>query len=248
MIPDFPTQLRCYAAARQAAAACGHWIYERLSDARAARGRATLAVSGGSTPRLMFEHWASAHLDWSAIDIFWVDERAVPPNHEQSNYRLAYHWWLAPCNIAAGQVHRILGELEPVEGARLYRDTLAAHVPEWIEKNGGDWGVPVLDVIHLGLGADGHTASLFPGLAEIGDRTGVAAAVWVEKLGQHRITLLPGVLEAARQVAMLAAGPDKAKPLGRVLAAEGDPFETPGRLAPRDRTVYFIDEAATPEL
>src|SRR5689334_1552340 len=190
-----------YPDARSAAEACGKRILDLLAEAIAQRQRATLAISGGSSPKPMFEMFAASGFAWDKVQVFWVDERCVPPTDPQSNFRMANETWLAPARVSEGNIHRVRTELEPREAARQYGEELRSVL--------GD-ECPQFDVIHRGIGPDAHTASLFPGEPLIGDHSNLAAAVWVEKMHQWRVTLLPRVLEAARHTAILATGADKA--------------------------------------
>jgi 6-phosphogluconolactonase len=222
-----------------AADACGDRILDLLGQARRDRGRAAIALSGGSTPRLMFQTMAKRSFDWRDIEIFQVDERCVPPDDELSNFRMMRESLLDGARIEEKQVHRIRGESAPDEAARLYVDDIRRtfHLSE------GE--LPVFDVIARGMGPDGHTASLFPGEPLTGDRSGIAAAVFVEKQksSPHRITLLRGVLEGARHTLCLAAGEEKAEALRRVLKGPFDPLETPAQIASPDM-VWYIDKSA----
>ena len=181
----------------------GSDILDLLANAIATRQRATLAISGGSSPKPMFELFAKSGFPWEQVHIFWVDERCVPPTDPQSNFRMANETWLAPAKVPAGNIHRVPTELEPHEAARQYAQDLRGFLP----------GSAAFDVIHRGMGPDAHTASLFPGEPLIADHEGIAAAVWVEKMHQWRVTLLPGVLEAACHTVVLATGADKAPAL-----------------------------------
>lgn len=228
----------------EAARQCSTHILRHLADAVQRRGRATLAISGGSTPKLLFTEMAKASFDWSNVDIFWVDERCVPPTDDQSNYKLANETLLLPARIPTENIHRILGELSPEQAAQRYiHDIKCAFTLQ-------EGALPVFDVIHRGIGADAHTASLFPGEPLIANRDGIAAAVWVEKMKSHRVTLLPGVLLAARATVIQAAGSDKAEPIHNVLEGPNDPFQFPCQIAARDaaNTVWFIDQPAAAKL
>ena len=198
------------------------------------RSGGSLAISGGNTPKRMFQLLAASDLPWGKIHIFFVDERCVPPDNEASNYRMANTALIEPSGIPRANVHRIQGELDPAEGARRYIDEIAGVFGP---------GIPEFDVIHRGMGADAHTASLFPGEPLIRDRSGVAANVWVEKLKMARVTLLPGVLLAAKDTVMQVAGPDKAEPLHNVLFGPDDPIRFPCQIG-INRAVWFLDEAA----
>ncbi len=223
-----------FPSAEETAHACAAAILSTLSGAVALNGRATVSFSGGSTPKIMFEFMAKQKFDWTRVHIFWVDERCVPPDHAESNYRMTKESLLD--HIQPGGIHRIQGELAPPEAAAKYRDDIAAFFG----------GAPSFDVVHLGMGADAHTASLFPGLKEIEDRTGIATDVWVEKLAKHRITLLPASILSAKQIVVLAAGPDKAEPLKQVFSDPYHPGLLPIQFVQRSNSVvdWYLDQAA----
>lgn len=226
--------LLAFDTAQEAAEACGFHTLHCLTEAVRERGTAFLAVSGGSTPRIMFEWMARQPFDWSAIHIFWVDERCVPPDDEQSNYRMTRESLLDHIPVLPRRIHRIEGERPPAEAAECY-----------VEQVRGSLGdEPVFDVIQRGMGADAHTASLFPGESLIRDRAGIAAAVWVEKLQQHRVTLLPAVLERARHTVCLVAGADKKEALRSVLAGPVDLMLRPAQIRSFDMSWYFDQAAA----
>jgi 6-phosphogluconolactonase len=203
----------------------------------------TFAISGGSTPKLLFADLAKADFDWSKVHIFWVDERCVPPESPESNYRLARETLLEPAKIPDSNIHRIYGELPPPEAAERYveeiRNFFALKESE----------LPVFDLIHRGMGADAHTASLFPGTPLVYDRTGIATNVWVEKMRMHRITLLPGVLLAAKRTVLQVAGAEKADAVHHVLRDPENFEKYPCQIASRDaRAVWFLDKAAAAKL
>jgi len=224
----------------QAAQACAVRAEQYLREALQERGVATLAVSGGSTPKLMFDALAGSGLDWSRIHLFWVDERCVPPDDEQSNYLLARNALIEPAGIPESNVHRVAGELSPEAAAARYAAQLREHF--------GPGAIPVLDVLHCGMGPDAHTASLFPGdTLNIHDRDGLTAAVYAPKLPNWRVTLLPAVLLAARHTLMLVTGADKADTLFDVLRGEAyDPVRQPVQLLQREGkdVAWFLDTAA----
>jgi 6-phosphogluconolactonase len=226
--------------ATAAAHACGAHILAQLETALSGQGEAALALSGGMTPVPMFEYMVQAHFAWSNVRIFWVDERAVPPNLEQSNYRLIDEHLLKPARIPHRNVHRVFGELAPSQAATRYRSDLM----ECFDISEGD--LPHFDVVHLGMGADAHTASLFPEEASIEDRENLTAAVYVSKLPQWRITLLPGVLLAAHHIAVLVAGPDKAPALKHVFSDQYRPREFPAQIIAHHarRATWFMDSSA----
>lgn len=234
------SRLERYPDGSQAAAACGRQILEWLDRAIAERGRAALAISGGSSPRVMFEMFARTAFRWDQVHLFWVDERGVPPADAQSNFKLADDAWLKPGQFPRANVHRIEAELPAQTAAELF----SAALLKFFKLAPGE--MPRFDAIHRGMGPDAHTASLFPGEPLIEDRSGLAAAVWVEKFKQWRITLLPGVLEAARHTAMLVTGADKAQALAAALTGPYDPMRYPAQIATETPGAvrWFVDAAA----
>ena len=223
-----------------AAQSCAQRLLEIVGQSIAEAGRATVAVSGGSTPKLMFDEMAKSTLAWDKVHLFWVDERVVPPSDEQSNYKLACEHFIQPVNFPKRNVHRVHGEIDPDQAAKRYR----TEIEEFFELERGEF--PAFDVIHCGMGDEGHTASLFPGDAHIEDRTGLTAAVFAPKLPHWRVTTLPGVLLAAKNTLMLVAGADKNPVLKQVAAGGYDPWTYPVQLIARDglNVEWFLDEAA----
>ena len=193
MSNDAKPHIQIFDDPQKAAEKCAAQTLELLAHKLQQKGKATMAISGGSTPILMFKVLAQSHFDWSNVNIFWVDERCVPPTDDQSNFKHADAVWLTPAHISKYNIHRIHGEMVPDEGALRYIEELKNH----FELKEGE--LPVFDLLHRGMGPDAHTASLFPGDPLIKNRTGIAAAVWVEKMKNHRVTLLPGVLELAEE-------------------------------------------------
>jgi 6-phosphogluconolactonase len=227
------SDLRVFQDTREAAERCAEQILQYLHDSP----RSTLAISGGTSPKHMFEVFAAAEFNWDRVQLFWVDERCVQPTDSQSNFKLANDTWLAPGKFPAANIHRVQTERDPQDAAEGYTDELRLVFGE---------GIPHFDVIHRGMGPDTHTASLFPGEPLIDDRTGLAGAVFVEKLNSHRVTLLPAVLLAAKHTVMLVTGADKAQPLADVLYGPHDPKKFPCQLAERDgaEVAWFLDQAA----
>ncbi len=224
-------------AARRFSAAAGAAI--------TARGRFTVALSGGSTPKALFRLLAVPAardaVDWGRVVICWGDERCVPPDDEQSNYRMTREQLLDHVPIPAAQIHRIPAELPDHEAAA---DAYAATLREVFACEPG--ALPRFDLIHLGLGTEGHTASLFPGSPALGERERLVAAPWVAKLDAWRITLTPPVLNAAREVQFLVAGKEKAAIVREILHAPYDPETFPAQIvAPTaGRLLWLLDAAA----
>jgi len=226
--------------APSAAEACSHHVISILEEAIAGEGFATFAISGGSSPKLMFEKLAKVKFPWDQVHLFWVDERCVPPTDSQSNYKMANETLILPAHIPHRQVHRVYGEMEPKAAAARY----AEDIREFFGLDDGEF--PHFDLVHRGMGPDAHTASLFPGDPLIDDREGLTAAVFVPKLNSWRVTLLPGVLLAAKHTVFLAVGEDKAEPLRAVLQDPYDPKKYPAQIASHHGrgVTWFLDMAA----
>jgi 6-phosphogluconolactonase len=229
-----------YPDARATAQACAHHITGILEEVLSGSEYATLALSGGSTPQLMFEELAASGFGWERVHLFWVDERCVPPGDPLSNYGHAEHALIQPAHIPQRQVHRIYGELLPSHAA----DRYIGEIRDFFGVEPGE--LPHFDIVHLGMGPDAHTASLFPGDPLIDDRERVAAPAYVEKLKQWRVTLLPGVLMAAKHTVFLVAGADKADAVRAVFREEYDPKKYPAQMASHHgrRVAWLLDQAA----
>jgi 6-phosphogluconolactonase len=229
---------------RAAAAACARHISALLEQALAGQEHATLAVSGGSTPKLLFQSMVASGFRWPRVHLFFVDERCVPPNDPESNYHLANENLIAPAHIPPDQVHRIHAEIRPENAAQQYVDDIR----NFFGLEEGE--LPHFDVVQCGMGPDAHTASLFPGEAAIQDREHIAGAVYVEKFGKWRVTLLPAALLAAKNTVFLVTGADKAPGVGNVFHQEFDPKHYPAQLISRQgkRVTWFLDQAAAAEL
>jgi 6-phosphogluconolactonase len=220
-------------AAALARAAAEHFV-TLAARAAAARGLFTVALAGGSTPWATYALLATdafaARVDWSRVYAFWGDERCVPPDHPESNYRMARQALLDHVPIPVPNIHRIRGELPPDQAAAAYRAELDA-----ILGPGGRF-----DLILLGMGSDGHTASLFPGTKALEERGRWVAANFVEKLDAWRVTLTLPAINATRQVTFLVSGADKAGTLARVRA--GDPLPA-GLVRPAEGELTWLVES-----
>ena len=224
-------------------------IERQLHQARDARGVAHLALSGGTTPGRCYELLGADAEDLDRVEVWFADERCVGPEDEQSNYRLAAQTLLERARIPPERVHRMLGELGPDEGAHSYADELwrrlagtspeQARPPEQAQP-------PVLDLIVLGIGPDGHVASLFPGAATL-DAGPEAVCLGVHespKPPPERITLSLALLQAARECVLLATGPSKADAINAMLAEPSR--HVPASLLRRERLTVIADDAAAP--
>jgi 6-phosphogluconolactonase len=214
-----------------------------LADAAIrARGQFTLGLAGGSTPRPVYAQLArEASLDWAKIHIFWGDERCVPPDHAASNYRMARAALLDHVPLPEANIHRIPGERQPEEAALAYERELRAFFV-------GDW--PRCDLLLLGMGDDGHTASLFPGTAALTVQNRWVVENYVEKLDAWRITLTVPAINAAANVIFLVTGADKAEALHAVREGSPLPEQYPSQLVQpgQGSVVWLVDEAAAARL
>jgi 6-phosphogluconolactonase len=226
--------------AAAAAEACAHHVVGILDDVLAGQEFATFAISGGSSPRLLFQKLAAMKFRWDHVHLFWVDERCVPPGDPASNYKLADDTLIKPAHIPHRNVHRVVGEIAPKVAAERY----SAEIREFFGLENGE--MPHFDLVHRGMGPDAHTASLFPGDPLIDDHENIAAAVFAPQFNQWRVTLLPGVLLAARHTVLLVAGEDKREPVRAVFKEEYDPKKYPAQIGTRDGrgVAWFLDEAA----
>ena len=235
----------------ESANALSHAVAEQFvrltTGAVQARGRCTVALSGGSSPRGVYQLLGApafrTRVRWSEIHFFWGDERHVPPDHPDSNYRMAVEAMLSNVPVPPANVHRMRGEVpDAVLGAREYEGVIR----ECIE----GMPVPRFDVVHLGLGTDGHTASLFPGSAALEERERVCVANWVATLNAYRITMTLPILNAARAVVFIAAGAGKSTIVQRVLRESAELSLLPAqRVRPSDGELWWmLDQAAAGEL
>jgi 6-phosphogluconolactonase len=217
-----------------------------LGEAVAQRGRASLALSGGSTPKGLYRLLAQERgLAWDRVHLFFGDERHVPPDDADSNYRMAREALLDPL-IQAGalppaNVHRVEAERPAADAARHYEDALRRFFGP---------GLPMFDLILLGMGPDGHTASLFPHTPALEERSRQVVANPVAKLSTQRITFTYPVLDAAREVLFLVAGAEKAQPLWEVLRSpEAKVADFPSKgVQPEGRLLFLVDRAAAAKL
>jgi len=246
MSPDLPrgAVLRLAATPEALAEAAASEVLALLESAMAWRGEAHLALSGGKTPAALHRALASRSFEgWSHVHVWFGDERTVPPDHADSNYRMARETLLDHVSVPASQVHRFDTALSPASAAAQYHEALAGLA------RGQGRDVPALDVLLLGMGSDAHTASLFPGSPLLsGDAASGrhAAAVHVPAMDTWRLTLTPATVRAARAVCLLIAGADKHAALRRVFVDAPALDEAPVTLVhdvPGD-VAWFVDRAA----
>ena len=222
--------------------------FSRLSnEAVEAKGRFAVALSGGSTPSGVYELLANpkahflAHVPWNKVHVFWGDERHVPPDHSESNYQVAREALLSRVPIPPENIHRIPAENpDASSAAKEYAKALS----QFFLLGAGQF--PRFDLILLGMGPDGHTASLFPGTTAVFEETSLVVAPWIEKFKAFRITLTPPVLNHAACVIFLVSGEEKAETLRAVLQGPYQPERLPAQLLRpvNGRLLWMVDRAA----
>jgi 6-phosphogluconolactonase len=220
---------------------CARAIVHAITARTGGGDRFTLALAGGETPRILYRSLATEHrtaIPWSQVHLFWGDERYVPPDDSRSNYRLVRDSLLGDVPIPPGNVHPMPTDLpDPRDAARAYERELRTHFH-------APW--PRIDLILLGLGPDGHTASLFPGSPALGERERWVVDVRAPVDPPVRLTLTLPVLNHADSVFFLVAGAEKAEAVRRALAGPRDPLTCPaGAVRPAGGSpVWWVDEAA----
>ncbi len=212
----------------------------------ATKKRFAVAISGGSTPRRLYTLLGSGgyrdQIDWQHVHFFWADERCVPMDHEESNFRMAFDRLLSKVSLPEENMHRIRGEDDPERGAGAYE--------EEVRRFFGMLRLPIFDLIILGMGEDGHTASLFPGSKSLEETVRLAIPVYLKEPGKNRITLTLPVLNHADQILFLVAGPSKAAVLSEILGDGEKKKDYPAGLINPDhgKVIWLIDRGAAGRL
>lgn len=225
---------------RLAIAAAKHFVV-LAKEAIGARGLFSVALAGGSTPRAAYALLATEEyaerIDWSRVHVFWGDERCVPPDNTDSNYRMARETLLDGVPLLAQNVHRVRGEMAPEDAASDYEYRLRQFF--------GD-DLPRFDLVLLGMGGDGHTASLFPGTAALCEQRRWAVAHYVDSVRGWRVTLTPVVINGALNVTFIVSGEAKAERMAQVLKGPYPPEALPAQLiSPVDgRLLWLLDAEA----
>jgi 6-phosphogluconolactonase len=239
-------ELKVFDDAEELTRAAAEEIASRAEAAIAAiaeQGRFTIALSGGSTPKPVYRRLAEepyrSRIAWDRVHVFWGDERHVPPDHADSNFGMAHDELLSKVPLPAGNIHRVRAEKPDAERA--------AHEYEWTLRsafNLDEGQVPRFDLVLLGLGPDGHTASLFPGSDAVRERTRLVVAPWVKS--SFRITMTLPVLNRAACALFVVSGEEKAEALRSVLEGDLQPDRFPAQAVRLDdgRLLYFADRAA----
>lgn len=221
--------------------ALAEWIAERAGQAVAREGRFNLVLSGGSSPKKLYEYMASAafrqRIAWDKVFFFFGDERYVPADHPDSNYAMSRKALFEPLHIEPSQVLGIDTRLEPDTSASVYEKMIVQHFEE---------GPCRFDVTLLGLGDDAHTASLFPHTSVLHEKKALVKATFVEKVGMNRLTMTAPLLNASKAVAFLVYGSSKAKAVHEALQGPQAPDEYPAQLIKPEsgELAWFLDKAA----
>jgi 6-phosphogluconolactonase len=245
-IPPKKGELVVCASATELGRKAAEFFADAVDEAMQRAGTFFVALSGGETPALMYNALVAPEfrerVPWAHGEYFWSDERCVPPDHPDSNYGLAERALLSKVSVPRERIHRMRGEGEPERAAREYEQELRrvfrAAGPE----------LPRFDLMHLGLGADGHTASLFPGSAALHETSHLAVANYVKELNAYRLTFTFPMINAAHKVMFLVSGKQKAPALRQVMRGGGSPVPAE-RVHPTDgKLIWFVDEAAGAQL
>ena len=237
-------EIRILTTPQELFAAAAEEVIHAAGEAVKARGKFTLALSGGSTPKALYNLLATnarTALPWERTYFFWGDERHVPPTDPDSNYRMVNEAMLSKVPVPPANVFRVEAENPDASAAAAaYEQTLRKFFQ--LDPN----GVPRFDLILLGMGPDGHTASLFPGTEGLKEKSRLVIANWVEKLKTHRLSFTLPVLNAAHTVAFLVSGTDKAPALKEVLEGNDPGEQYPAKLVqPKDgKLIWLLDRAA----
>lgn len=208
-------------------------------------GRFSIALSGGSTPKVWFEYLAQIpkdDIDWGSVHVYWGDERCVPPDNEDSNYGMTKKHLLELIDIPEKNIHRIKGELKPEEASSQYEHELKANLSEG--------NIPVFDLVILGMGDDGHTASIFPHEINLWDSDDFCVVATHPTSGQQRVSLTGKVINSARSVAFLVTGKSKAEKIHEILETNDAQSPYPASLVnPTEGILYwFLDSLAASQL
>lgn len=218
-----------------------------LKSVLAKKGSITLGLSGGSTPKFLFNYWSERHaddIDWGAIRFFWGDERCVPPTDDESNYKMTKEYLFDNLNVPDGNIFRILGETDPSMEAVRYSGVLTDQL-ETVD------GVPSFDILMLGMGDDGHTASIFPYQMDLWDSNDICVVAAHPVSGQIRVSLSGKTINAAKHIAFLVTGVSKAEKVQEILEhrEQAQAVYPAARVAPfNGKLTWFLDKYAAEKL
>ena len=239
-------EIRIFKDLEELSHAAANLFVVQAAQAIETRNRFLVALNGGGTPTRLFELLATdyhASVDWSKVQVFWGDERCVPPDDAGSSYGQARDILLSHVLIPDSNIHRIIGELGPAEASKDYSLTLKGFASPPLE-----W--PRFDLVYLGMGEDGHTASLFPGSPVDDSEPTMPVTAHYQDRPANRVTLTPIVFNSARLIAFMATGEKKSNTLLEVLSDRYNPARYPAqRIDPKDgRVIWLVDEAAASKL
>jgi 6-phosphogluconolactonase len=223
------------------------YIVRLASQSIVTRGRFTIALSGGSTPKVLYGLLGTepyrGQIDWASVEIFWSDERCVPPDSADSNYALAQEVLLSKIPIPANQIHRMPADQPNSEAA-------SSEYASEMQRTFGTSGIPSFDLIQLGMGPEGHTASLFPHQESLHEQRRLVMPVTVPKPPPPRLTFTPPILNAARHVLFLVTGGEKADAVQAVLEGSYQPEEYPAQIVrpTNGEVTWMLDTRAAAKL
>ncbi len=223
------------------------YIVRLANEAIVSHGRFSIALSGGSTPRVLYgllgDEPYRNQINWSQVEIFWSDERCVPPDSSDSNYQLAQEVLFSKLSISASQIHRMPADKPD-------RDAASLEYTQEMQRAFGTDGIPSFDLLQLGMGPEGHTASLFPHQPSLHEQQRLVMPVNVPKPPPPRLTFTPPLLNAAKHVLFLVTGSDKADAVQAVLEGGYQPEEYPAQIVrpPHGDVTWMLDTAAAGKL
>lgn len=222
--------------------AVSHWI-NTANEAIKARGAFYVALSGGSTPYTIFRELSTPqhakHVDWVRVHLFWSDERSVAPDNDESNYKMAMHAGLSKLPIPPQQIHRIVAEINAIDGANAYEDLILKTVPD-----------SIFDLVMLGMGEDGHTASLFPHTDALKEESRLIAANYVPSKTTWRMTMTYPCINKSRRIVIYVLGESKAAMVEKVLKGPYQPDEYPIQKigTQTNKAMWLMDQYAASKL
>jgi 6-phosphogluconolactonase len=211
-----------------------------LSSLTQENEQVNIALSGGSTPETIFDMLSQEYretVNWDKIRFFWGDERCVPPGDPESNFNMTHQHLFSLLPVSENNIFRIKGELPPQEALKDYREVIDNELP----KNGG---LPLFDVVLLGMGDDGHTASVFPHEIDLWDSSELCEIGTHPTSGQKRVTLTGKVINNAREIVFLVTGKNKAEKVDEILNEKGDYQKYPAARVNRDKSLWLLDQEA----
>ena len=229
-------EIRVYDTAQEVAEAFAHFLEKRVNHSR----RTTISLSGGSTPKLLFQHLAEQHqssTEWQKAFFFWGDERCVPPEDDESNFKMTKEYLFDPIGIEEDNIFRILGENDPDEEAERYSQVMVENC------NNAD-GLPSIDLMILGMGDDGHTASIFPHNIELMNSEKVCDVATHPTSGQKRVSMTGPVINNSDTIVFLVTGAKKAEKVKAILENADDATQYPAYYIKGQKLIWFLDKEA----